>query len=384
MAAKMLELECPGCKELLELDVGFAGGVCRCSTCGTLMTVPADPARESAERLVRPDRPGGKTRRPSRPSAPGGSTARPAAPDAASPSRPQTPVRPARPDAPAAASETSAKATATSSAAPPAPTDDDANIYTTESGRIVRVDPAHAIPMARKRKVARYATYGVFVAAVGCIVAACLFAVFVLVRNPPTPPTGPGVIESFTYDRAANPFLLDKANVLGLPLRERTAILIDASASSTPWLNAVKQAIVAGLAGKQSGSQIYLAYAAGSEPRTLSDGFSAVNRVNPARLTGLHAQVTGEADADWSAAIQQAMVLEPSHVILISGRSLDDAQAQAIQAALAGQEGLFVDTIAMDRDIVALDDLAVGHGGRYVRLTGEQIRQWRAQAATAP
>ena len=47
-----LDIECPSCSEMLELDAGFAGGVCRCSNCGTLMTVPSDAGK--AESLTRP------------------------------------------------------------------------------------------------------------------------------------------------------------------------------------------------------------------------------------------------------------------------------------------------------------------------------------------
>ncbi len=53
----MIELECPSCGQLLELDAGFAGGVCRCSDCGTLMTVPKHPDREDAAPAPRPDSP---------------------------------------------------------------------------------------------------------------------------------------------------------------------------------------------------------------------------------------------------------------------------------------------------------------------------------------
>lgn len=44
----VIDLECPNCHESLELDAGFAGGVCRCANCGTLMTVPEN-AGEKAE-----------------------------------------------------------------------------------------------------------------------------------------------------------------------------------------------------------------------------------------------------------------------------------------------------------------------------------------------
>ena len=56
MSAALIEVQCPGCEAVLELDPGFAGGVCRCADCGTLPTVPSADAPQ-AERVERPDRP---------------------------------------------------------------------------------------------------------------------------------------------------------------------------------------------------------------------------------------------------------------------------------------------------------------------------------------
>ena len=37
----MIKLTCTSCRKTLEIDDGFAGGVCRCQYCGTIQTVPA-------------------------------------------------------------------------------------------------------------------------------------------------------------------------------------------------------------------------------------------------------------------------------------------------------------------------------------------------------
>ena len=58
-----LQVRCPRCKDELELDPGFAGGVCRCSSCGALMTVPGEEPgsgrRFKRKRSDRPDVPTG-------------------------------------------------------------------------------------------------------------------------------------------------------------------------------------------------------------------------------------------------------------------------------------------------------------------------------------
>ena len=37
----MIQLTCTSCRRVLDIDDGFAGGVCRCQFCGTIQTVPA-------------------------------------------------------------------------------------------------------------------------------------------------------------------------------------------------------------------------------------------------------------------------------------------------------------------------------------------------------
>jgi hypothetical protein len=41
----MIRITCTHCRQLLTIDDGFAGGVCRCQHCGTIQTVPAAPGK---------------------------------------------------------------------------------------------------------------------------------------------------------------------------------------------------------------------------------------------------------------------------------------------------------------------------------------------------
>ena len=41
----MISLACTSCKQVLQIDEAFAGGVCRCQHCGTIQTVPASLKR---------------------------------------------------------------------------------------------------------------------------------------------------------------------------------------------------------------------------------------------------------------------------------------------------------------------------------------------------
>src|SRR5688572_17749263 len=44
----MISIHCTHCRQLLEMDDAFAGGVCRCQYCGTIQTVPSKSKSRSA------------------------------------------------------------------------------------------------------------------------------------------------------------------------------------------------------------------------------------------------------------------------------------------------------------------------------------------------
>jgi hypothetical protein len=57
MTNELIEIQCPVCEEHLEVDPGFAGLICRCFKCGTLMTVPKDASFERPEQVIEKRRP---------------------------------------------------------------------------------------------------------------------------------------------------------------------------------------------------------------------------------------------------------------------------------------------------------------------------------------
>src|SRR5436190_20687674 len=50
----MIRITCTQCRNLLEIDDAFAGGVCRCQHCGTIQTVPASLKRASRSGAPQP------------------------------------------------------------------------------------------------------------------------------------------------------------------------------------------------------------------------------------------------------------------------------------------------------------------------------------------
>ncbi|NJL31532.1 MAG: hypothetical protein HC898_07835 [Phycisphaerales bacterium] len=52
-----LLMKCPACGKRMELDIGFAGSVCRCAHCGALVTVPGAPTPAQSPVIRQGDRP---------------------------------------------------------------------------------------------------------------------------------------------------------------------------------------------------------------------------------------------------------------------------------------------------------------------------------------
>ncbi|MEL7087715.1 MAG: hypothetical protein AAGL98_04630, partial [Planctomycetota bacterium] len=50
----MLNIVCPSCSSSLEVDAGFAGGICRCSTCGAVLSVPRDTEKGKPKMIRKP------------------------------------------------------------------------------------------------------------------------------------------------------------------------------------------------------------------------------------------------------------------------------------------------------------------------------------------
>lgn len=322
MAQAVLELECPSCGVNLELDRGFAGGVCRCFDCGTLMTVPADPVQQVPEQLVRPDTPGG-------------------------PARPESPVAPAAED----------------------------QTYTTVSGQVVRVS-ADTVPTARRRRTGvRVTTAIVFAIFVLMIVGACVAAVVVLMAGPSTPDAAEIVIDQFGYDPSANPYTLDTPNVLGLPIDGPTSIIVDASGSSRPWLRLVQDQLVAGLTGHVSQTPVQLIYAGEPEPVSLRDGPVPLAQIDREALIAFQDDQRARGVAPLGLAIALAVNGTPARVVLITGQTLYGADADTVVEPLRAA-GAAVDVIDIGGNNDAFRALADTTGGHYVALAERDLQDW--------
>jgi uncharacterized Zn finger protein (UPF0148 family) len=336
MASATIELNCPGCGTSLVLDAGFAGGVCRCSTCGTLMTVPADPEAKAPERLHRPESPDAPAERP-------------ATPGEASP-------------------------------AEQAPSEQEGvTTYTTDTGETIRVDE-RKIPMAAmKRKAAKWGTIAAFVAVMGVLVAVSVLAIVIL-SGPDEQQTRDRITDAFGYDPDANPFTAEDANLLGLPLTPRDAVILDASASREPWVSLAGENLANALGKRKDGDRVAALFATAAGPRWLTPE-GRLTPVGDLDLTAIEERAINQDSsgrADLTATVEAALSAKPDRILLVLGRTLGEDEDRGIRAAL-GDSSVEVDVILVGLGMVAtplVEELTEDFDGRAIEVPVQKLAQW--------
>ncbi|MEM6457777.1 MAG: hypothetical protein AAF710_00125 [Planctomycetota bacterium] len=379
---RTIDLECPSCKDLLELDAGFAGGVCRCSSCGILMTVPKLSGGQS-EQLVRPSAPGESPSSPTesstRPERPG----RPDAPPSRSsrPSRSRTDSSRGRASSSRSKSSKSKKPTSrskTKKATPPPP--DREEVYQTASGKKVRINAAR-VPTANLRKTVRITTAGIVILFLAAVVASVVvFGIYLFSTNEATPPDldQEGVVavqeEAFQYNSTVDPFTLDQPHAVGFPLRDHTAVVFDTSLDAEGKLPALHAMLTHGLANQSSPKTLTLIAATAAGPNTLLDGSVELADLDPQALDDFLAQHPAQGQRQLDNALKAAIAAEPDLILLVAFGN-PRRHADAITSALF-PTGITTDILLVGGDSVTLERFLQDREGQLVRLPTSRFLRW--------
>ena len=338
MPIDLLELECPNCKEMLELDIGFAGGVCRCSNCSILMTVPENPAAERAEKLIRPELPEGSS-------------------------------------AEASLDEDFDPAAALADA-----TAIDTGTYTTESGKSVQIDEDTYIPTAQKkaRPAVRATVVLVFVLLMASVVGVCAFAMMVLMHGAPEEAWQPGTENIMSsYDSSRNPLKIDQPNLLGLPIGTHAVAVLDTSSVGRYWLGVVKDMILAGTDFEMTGMRFQIVLGSESGPMVFPDQPQPLIELDRGGFKDFLRGVLALGEPDLYTAIDRAITSEPKQIILVTGQQLSDEAVESIAKALDIAPATQFDVMLIDTSkTAAIEDLVNRHKGVCETQTSDQLQQW--------
>lgn len=371
----VIEIDCPRCDTPLELDAAFAGGVCRCSECGTLMAVPA-ASGQRAETLERPDAPPGSqpgsqssTRADSptsgRPDSPGGRPDSPAG-------RPDTPggsAGGAIDDAASESSEIDALASTTGAA----------EVYVTPSGRTVHVNKHAKVPTAqRKRKVIRATAVTMLVGLTLALGIGIFIFANILFGNKDDVDKVDAIIG---VNPDANPMLIEKANLIGIPVGKDAAILIDGSGFAKGWLPIMRDVVYDAVQKSPESTFLIIAWTDLGNSSYTNDKPAKIAKEELSKFRNFLDRIPTIAPALPIDAVNESLKLRMDQIVLITGQRLEESDSETIKKAVESKVDTRFDVIlitdAGDHD-PALEAIAKANEGQYVKVTRRKLEAWHA------
>ena len=345
----MIRLDCPQCQRSLEIDDGFAGGVCRCFNCGTLMTVPA--AGEHAERLTL----GSGTNRPDRPDTPGA------------------------PGAPGSS---------------PAPRRDEPDVFVTSTGRTVRLthDQVSRIAVARKPRmglrvllIAGFAVITVAMFVIMAVLGIQSLSQQQLEQQTLQQKQERGVDLSqqvLSYSPDANPLLLTTPNLFGMPVKnekQSIVLLIDSSAAMRDYLDFAVGTVSANLKTLPADVSAQLIFADEAGLHFMPNAPIPFDKWNPAELAELLAALRPLGVQNLPAGFDKALAAKPDRLVLVTSMAPIKPVMDKLNAALAAAPNVICDIDQLGRTNDTLQQLAESRKGTYLHLPDGQIQSWYAE-----
>lgn len=343
-----IDLECPSCGEMLELDSGFAGGVCRCSNCGTLMTVPSDAGQ--AETLSRP----GENQSFD-------SDADLGAMSGSVPSRTST-------------SRGKKGKGKTSERIEPGE-------YLTASGKVVKLDNTVRVPMAEsKKKQIRAVTAIVFFSIVMLGVIAGVVAIILITGGGKDGGDGTGEDQIVQFDPTANPYDLPFANIAGLPLEGKTAIVVEGSEASYDWMLEAGEMVAIGLSKPGTGVSAGLFPGAPSGPKAID--ITSLSSLDGKAIKDWFENMPVEGEPDVAAGIKSALNGAPDMMILIVTKA-GQAEIEAWSSLIESSPNLTIHAVLINGVPSDLRDWLSGReGSELVLLSPQDIRNFGFMSET--
>lgn len=297
-----IELTCPNCEAALTVDSAFAGGVCRCASCGGMIDVDVPVGASTPTGTAYQDR----------------------SPPAAA--RVRLSARPRR--------NTGVK--------------------------------------TRTRILSLLLT---------ALITGTVVLLVVMVRKPaggqePASPSGAEArMEALGYDPDTNPFKATAANLLGVPLHDRTALVVDTSRTGQAWLPVLREVLQRVHAQEKVPNSCILIVAREQGPVPAPTAW-------PDLAAGDFDRLAAAGLADVVPAMQAATDAGAKHIILVISRSVFGDEIAAIADLLAPPaEGPMFHLVEIDaHGETGLANFAQQRGGTARRLSTHRIAQWLAEA----
>lgn len=166
-----------------------------------------------------------------------------------------------------------------------------------------------------------------------------------------------------------------RPEVLGLSLRPRTVVIVDAIEISRPWLNGVRDALIDGLGRETSDTTVRAVYLSDGRVTQTGSGYQTTGGTfaNALRQTQARLQPRGKRGF-WNM-IEQALDSRPDHVILITSRSKWAESLPILDGKLREAGRPTFSVINMDTNVPELRRFAEQTGGQYETMRSSELNQ---------
>ena len=319
-----IELDCPNCQEPLVLDSAFAGSVCRCAACGTMMTVPDKTAAESPP-VARPSAPGETPTNE-------GVVAEVDYEDDIPEVIPDVPVTPSQP-APAT---------------------------------------AYRKPVARRQP--KKAGLGLKLAFAGLLALVVggggVFIMFLVLGGPAGPVDDPAK-KGVGFDSANNPFTSDAPSFLTVPLAKRVVILVDAYSD----FDGRDDSVVRTVDSLGTSNEVQFVYYTDIGPESFPEAPRWLKAEDKPALKSFVSGISSPNVSEAGEGLDEALKAKPLQIVLVTGQFMTEDEVAMISKKLGGKDIQF-DVVLIGADVPELSQFAKDHKGRYVSLPEDQVAAW--------
>jgi len=327
----MINMICPQCGDELEIDEGFRGGVCRCFNCGMLMTVPDDP--DAGAEAPAPT--------PSRRSAP--------------------PKR--------RSSRSSSRA-----AAAPAPAPRPIRAQPVDQAML---DTATVVPVARKRKPPRksvkYGVWGVVGVIMIALVGAVVFGMTLLFEEPPE--VTPEDIYQEQFEITGNPYTMGEPNFIGLPVANRTIVMIDSSQAFANYLDYMKQMALRNIKTFGANQQVQFMFWRDGEPKVYPGEPKAAGQIKRDAMAEVFDTIYATGGMKVGPAFNLAITQKPDQITIVCHQTpLPDEMGGVLDALK--KNNTKVNVVLINYNDPFFKKLAEETGGKYIEISTGRIRGW--------
>ncbi len=190
----------------------------------------------------------------------------------------------------------------------------------------------------------------------------------------------PDLLVDFAYDPGANPYQLDNPNFLGLPLSRRTAVVIDAPASSSLWLGLVKEALMAGTDFDTQAVSVQLIFANPEQHSVFPDAPTSLVHLSRNDIRQYLNSHLASGQTNPIKAMRSALSTKPAQLLLVTGQTFSAPQINALRKLLKKASAIRFDAVLIGTHSMDVQTLTVNHKGQYVTLSPQQLNAWRYDA----